>query len=203
MKCALAFWVILSIFPLFATAQSHESADAPRGSVDLGAEFSAYNPDFYCANSWPFSCGGGEPLIKGAGVFADYHLVGRLGVEGEARWLRWDNLAGHVEDTYLVGPQVRVWGNRRFTFWGKFLVGVGSITTANYPGPSTLKGTLFAYAPGASAGFKVTRRISLRLDYEVQRWPGFAIMTSDGVLHNHGIAPTGLSYGVSYRLLGR
>ncbi len=40
----------------------------------------------------PFTCGGGEPQIKCVGVFADYNHRSRWGAEGEARWLRWDEV---------------------------------------------------------------------------------------------------------------
>jgi hypothetical protein len=87
------------LFPSLAAGQAHESADTPVPRLAVGGEFSVYNPDYYCPDSSPFSCGGGESLMKGIGTFVDYHVISRLGVEGEARWLRWDGLAGQVEAT--------------------------------------------------------------------------------------------------------
>ena len=77
------------------------------------------------------------------------------------------------------------------------LVGVGGITTAGYPGPDTLKGTLFVYAPGGSLDYRLNRKFSLRGDYESQRWPGFAVLPPD----THGMSPNGFSLGVAYTSL--
>jgi hypothetical protein len=140
--------------------------------------------------------------MKGIGVFGDYHILGRLGVEGEGRWLMWDATGGQKEANYLVGPRVRIFRHGKFGVWGKFLVGAGTITTAGYPEPGTLKGSLFVYAPGATAGYRVSRRVTLRVDYEYQRWPSFAVVLN-GVMHDSGITPNGFSYGASYRVFGR
>lgn len=199
---------LLFLMPYVLIAQSQESAYDGRGSLKAGAEFSSYNPDFYCSSSSPFSCGAsGLSLMKGIGVFADYNIQSRWGAEGEARWLRWGGDAGQLEATYLAGPRYRFYRWRALGFWAKFLIGDGAITTANYPGPSTLEGNFLVYAPGASVDYRLTRRFSLRGDYEFQIWPNFAVAPSLGVSgelvsHNHGISPNGLSIGVSYTITG-
>jgi hypothetical protein len=146
--------------------------------------------------------------MKGIGVFADYNIRSRWGAEGEARWLRWDGAGGQLESTYLVGPRYRFYRWHALGFWAKFLLGDGAITTDGYPGPSTLKGNLFVYAPGASVDYRLSRRFSLRGDYELQKWPSFAVAPTLGgsgelVPHNQGISPNGLSIGVSYTITGR
>lgn len=184
---------------LFATAligQARESAIAVSRSLQAGVEFSAFNPDFYCKNNGPFSCGE-NPLLKGLGTFGDFNVRGRFGAEGEARWLRWDGEGGQVESTYLIGPRYRVIEWHHFALWLKFLAGVGSITTEGYPGPDTLKGTLFVYAPGGSIDYRLTRRLSMRGDYELQKWPSFAVLPPD----THGLTPNGFSFGLAYAIL--
>lgn len=189
--CSLPF-----ALPSVGSAQSRESADRQQGSLNAGAEFSAFNPDVYCASNSPFSCGGGYPLIKGFGAFADYNIHERWGAEGEARWLHWDGVQGQVESTYLIGPRYRIYRWRRFGLWAKFLVGVGAITSQGYPGPDSLKGTLFVYAPGASLDYQLSRKFALRGDYEIQRWPSFAVLPP----FTHGITPSGFSVGVIYKI---
>lgn len=189
---------LLFVAPCVVFAQSQESAFESRASLKVGAEFSSFNPDFYCRSSSPFSCDGG-PLLKGIGVFGDYNLRPRWGAEGEARWLRWDGLGGQVESTYLIGPRYRFYRWKALYFWTKFLVGDGSITTENYPGPNAAKGDFFVYSMGASVDYKLSRKFSLRGDYEWQRWPSFAPQLAP---HNHGIVPNGFSLGVAYTIAG-
>lgn len=194
-KILICVCVLLFGSPLIA--QSRESADVTKTSLQAGAEFSMFNPDFYCTSGSPFSCGRGDPLIKGIGVFADYNLRGKFGAEGEARWLRWDGLRGQVESTYLIGPRYRALQWHKFSFWAKFLVGVGAITTAGYPGPDTLQGTMFVFAPGAAVDYRLNRKFSVRGDYELQKWPSFAVLPPN----THGLTPNGFSFGVVYTIL--
>jgi len=177
-------------------AQSRESADMVRNSLEAGAEFSLFNPDFYCSSNSPFVCGRNYPLIKGLGAFADYNLRSRFGAEGEARWLRWDARGGQVESTYMIGPRFRAVRWHKFSLWAKFLVGVGAITTSGYPGPDTLQGTMFVFAPGGSVDYRLNRKWSVRGDYELQRWPSFAVLPPD----THGLTPNGFSFGVAYTI---
>jgi len=200
MKRVLAVLGMLMTFPCLVLAQSHESADAVGAGLDVGAQFSVFNPDYYCPSSSPFDCGGPGHLMKGIGAFADYRVLGRLGIEGEGRWLLWDG-GGQTEGNYLVGPRFRVLRIRKFALFPKFLVGAGTITTAHYPAPGSVKGSFFVYAPGATVGYKVSRKVTLRADYELQRWPGFGV-TLNGV-HHGAITPTGFSFGASYKVFGR
>jgi hypothetical protein len=184
------------------SAQSRESAYGRRTSLLAGAEFSVFNPDFYCPSNSPFNCGGGLPLLKGAGVFGDFDVSGKVafGAEGEARWLRWGGAGAQVESTYMIGPRYRVYQFRRLGnlgFWVKFLVGAGDITTANYPGPDSLQGTMLVYAPGGSLEYQLRQRVFVRADYELQKWPNFAVLPPD----TNGLTPNGFSFGVAYAFL--
>ena len=123
----------------------------------------------------------------------------RWGAEGEARWLLWDGEGAQVESTYLIGPRFRIYTWRRLGIWAKFLAGVGGITTANYPNPPSLKGTMFVYAPGGSVDYRLSRRFAARVDYEEQKWPTFGVSAP----HNHSLSPNGFSFGIAYRVWGR
>lgn len=189
----------LCVLQCVSLAQTKESAAQRRSALLAGAEFSIFNPDFYCPNSGPFNCGGGLPLIKGAGVFADYDLGTRLGAEGEARWLDFDGVGAQVESTYLIGPQFRFYRWRKIDAWAKFLVGVGAITTSGYPRPDNLTGTLFVYAPGGAIDYRLNSKFSARVDYELQKWPSFAVSPPD----TNGLTPNGFSFGVAYTIFRR
>src|SRR5215469_3487479 len=156
---------LLVVLSCAALAQSRESANSGRRTLSVGAQFSMFNPDFYCPNSSPFSCGAGLPLIKGVGTFTDYNFRPRWGIEGAARWLHWDVFDGQTESTYLVGPRFIPFRSHGIRIWVKMLVGAGAITTAHYPGPNTFKGVLFVYAPGGGVNFRLNRRLSVRADY--------------------------------------
>ena len=196
--------LLSSLFLLVASAlsaQTRESAYGRRTSLQAGAEFSVFNPDFYCRNNSPFNCGNNQPLLKGVGAFGDFDVSGKIafGAEGEARWLRWDGVGAQVESTYLIGPRYRVYQFRNLGFWVKFLVGAGDITTNNYPGPDSFKGSLLVYAPGGSLDYRLNERVSLRADYELQKWPSFAVLPPN----THGLTPNGFSFGVVYAIRGQ
>lgn len=198
MRKALLYSLMVFL-PCALIAQSKESADQTGSFLKAGAEFSIFNPDYYCPTSSPFHCGYGRPLIKGVDVFADYDVRARWGAEAEARWLRWNALGGQEESTYLIGPHYRIYKWHNLGIWAKFLVGIGKITTKDYPAPDTLKGSMFVYAPGASLEYPLNRKLSFRGGYEVQRWPSFAVLPPN----NHGLLPNGFSFGFAYTIHGR
>lgn len=200
--------VALLLIPAALLGQSQRSATGGTGSIWAGAEMSAFNPDYGCTGTSPFKCGNGG-LLLGPGVLFDFNPTAKWGVEGEARWLHWRGLGGETESNYLVGPRYRVFQHRRFDGWAKVLLGGGWITTPYYPQAGSLQGSYFATAIGGTADYRLTRRISLRGDYEYQFWPSFAgppsYNSSTGALipHNSGLTPNGFSVGVMYRLLGQ
>lgn len=165
---------------------------------------STFNPDWGCANISPFC---GNQLI-GPAAFADFDLHDQYGVEGEARWLHWHAFGpGFYEDNYLVGPRDRVLRLHGLMVWIKLELGGAWIQTPNYPAPGSLKGSYFAYVPGGTFEYRVTRNLSVRGDYEYQIWPSFAgspSITSGTVKQNaSGLTPNGFTFGVAYRILGR
>jgi hypothetical protein len=185
--------------PCLVAAQATESATHNVPSLAVGAEFSIFNPDYYCPSNSPFKCGNGLPLAKGIGVYFNSLLRRNWGSEGEARWSRWDELGGQQESTYLIGPRYRVYRWHKLGIWPKFLVGIGNITTEGYPGPNTFKGILFVYAPGASLDYILNRQLSIRGDYELLKWPGFSVSRP----HNNGLSPNGFNFGVAYTVIHR
>ena len=198
---------ILMVLLLSATAlaQSPESAVGGNSSIWAGGEISSFNPDYSCGSNAPFGC---SSQIVGPTAFFDFNVEPKWGAEGEARWLHWNGPNGQIESNYLVGGRYRVARYWRFDGWLKFLVGAGLITTPGFPAAGSLKGSYFAYTPGGTLDYRLTRNISVRGDYEFQIWPAFAgppTYNSSGTLveHNNGLTPNGFSLGISYRFLGQ
>jgi hypothetical protein len=179
--------ILLLGFLLGSVAAYAQVAPASRGgntSLWVGGEFSNFDPDF-----------DPHPRLNGIGVFGDFNLTAKLGVEGEARWLHWSGAGGETQSNYLAGVKYRILKFHNLSISPKFLVGGVWITYPNEIG----SGSYFAYVPGVIADYRLTRRLSVRGDYEFQRLPsapGFAGQVS------HGLTPNGFSIGIGYRILG-
>jgi hypothetical protein len=196
----------LILVPAALFGQSAQSAIGGGASIWAGADVATYNPDWGCPTDYPFSCF--KDQVRGPGAFFDFNLHPRWGAEGEARWLDWNGQDHEKISNYLLGGRYRVFQYRRLNVWGKFLVGGGWITTPGYPQAGSIKGSYFAYVPGAEFEYRLTRKIAIRYAYEYEIWPSFAApptYSTTGALveHNHGLTPDGFSLGVSYRFLGR
>jgi hypothetical protein len=171
-------------------AQSVPAAEGGALSLWAGAEVSSFNPDWGCKSSSAVSCWNHH--LQGIAVFADANRIfGPVGMEAEARWLPWHG-PGITESNYLIGPRYQVFARSRLSVNVKFLAGGATFKRAlekDWEGWS-------AFVPGATVGYRISRRLIIRGDYEYQRWPGFV-----GPLGAHGLTPNGFSAGVSYRVL--
>jgi hypothetical protein len=195
--CLLSSCLLMSSIVL--AAQTSPAAERGGVAIWVGGEFSTFNPDYGCAKTGPFSCGNN---LLGIGTYGDFnHLfLPRLGAEAEARFLHWSGpVDGLSENTYLFGPRYTVWRFRGILdLDAKFLLGIGHI---NLPHHGQGEGNHFAYAPGVTANFRVSRRWSARVGYEYQIWPGFEGVATSFTSGTGGITPNGLSFGVSYAVL--
>jgi opacity protein-like surface antigen len=182
--------LVLAIF-LNSLLSFAQVAPANRGgglSLSAGAEYSNFNPDW------------GPDRLQGMAAFFDLdHLfLNRLGVEGEARWLRFNQPHGETEDNYLLGPRFRMVRFGKLEAYGKFLMGGGWITYRDKLG----SGSYFAYAPGITGEYRLSRHWKVRGDYEYEFWPaapGEAFTAPFGKTSS-GLTPNGFSVGVSYRI---
>jgi opacity protein-like surface antigen len=190
--CVFAGCLLLSM-PI--TAQNPPSAEGPGISFRVGASISTFNPDYGCSSNSPFSCWSHQVIGISPYANTNFFLFGRIGAEGEARFLRWHGPIGLTETSYLFGPRVHLYGHRNIVISGKFMVGDARM---HLPAPNIGTGTYFAYAPGADVDYRFSRRLSARVDYEYQRWPGFKSIQS-GSGHG-GLTPNGLSFGFSYAI---
>ncbi len=185
-------------------AQSHKSAVGGEASLSAGAEFSVFNSDWNCSSAAPLGCGSQQ--LFGVAPFLDLDIR-KFGAEGEARWLHWNGPAGEVESNYLVGPRYRLFRDGRFDIKAKFMLGGGWLTSPGYPGPQSLKGSYFAFAPGATLNYHIRGPWTVRADYEYEIWPNFiglpGYVNGQLVTHKHPLTPNGVSFGIAYTLLGR
>jgi Outer membrane protein beta-barrel domain len=196
----------LLLLPAALVAQSPVAATGGEASLSAGGEYTTFNPDWGCPKeNSPFKCW--DHQLMGPTAFFDFNLRRKWGVEGEGRWLEWNGQGGMTISNYLVGGRYQLVRLGRLTGWGKLLVGGGWIQTPNYPEAGSLKGSFFAYAPGATVQYPFGHRLALRGDYEYQIWPSFFGPASSGSTgtqeNNNGLTPNGFSVGIAYRILGQ
>ncbi len=140
-----------------------------------GGFFSAFSPDY------------GPNHLFGLGGFVDFNLRGHLGVEGEMRFLRFNQTYSVHEDNYNIGPRYR-WRIHRWEPYGKFMIGNGQF---NFPF-SYGHGGYLLIAPGVGLDVHFNSRFTVRaIEYEYQHWYNF---------QNSSLSPDGFSTGVSYRI---
>ncbi len=180
----LAPCVITPLLLAFASSmpahgQAVPTATGPGSYVAIGGGISAFQTDY------------GRNHIAGAFAYADVNPEWRVGLEGEARYLRWHADQQVTETSYLGGVRVVLWPSpKRWEPYGKFLAGAGEITLPY----GYAHGTFLTYAPGAGLNLAMNERISLRvIDFEYQHWPQFTYGS---------LSPYGVSAGVSLRLNG-
>lgn len=163
----------------FVHAQTVQSADARRLTITAGGMASGFQP------------GEGDNDLVGLGTYVDVHFTHWIQIEGEARWLRFNEYLGEHQDNYLIGPRVPIKQFRRATLYGKALIGMGKMT---FPSTDLYSyGTFTALAYGGTVDYKLSRRLSLRaIDFEYQQWPKW--------VNNNALYPYGISVGVGYRV---
>jgi opacity protein-like surface antigen len=171
----------LALLPAIAAAQASPAIRIPP-ALTAGGYYSNFSPD-YTPNR-----------LGGMGIYVDLNLFlhGKLGVEGEARWLRFNQQQGSYQDNYLVGPRYsRRYG--KFVPYVKFMMGAGEFEFPSNQG----HGGYFAYAPGGGLDYRLTRHFTIRaIDYEYQIWPS----APGGGLPTNGMSPNGFSAGLGYKI---
>ncbi len=130
----------------------------------------------------------GKLNLLGPTVFVDANIHRLVGLEAEARWLRWNGKTGVTQDTYMVGP--------RYSFkpvgWVPYVKMPVGMAHMRFPyGYAT--GNYFVMAPGGGVDWWLpgdTVRVRV-VDFEYQIWPQFSFGT---------LKPYGVSAGISIRV---
>jgi hypothetical protein len=186
--CLAAFFLLASallLCPARASSQVAPSAYDSSRNIWAGAEYSNFLPDF-----------GPPQRLSGIGVYVDLNVTSRLGVEGEARFQRFNGFYGESQDNYLIGPEVILLHRGKLRPYAKVLFGIGQNDF-----PLTIgTGKYFILAPGGGVDYRLSRRISLRAEYEYQFWPSAPGVAGEP---SNGMKPNGFSAGFAYKLFGR
>lgn len=164
-------------------AQAMPTATGPGAYLAGGVAVSGFVPDY------------GNNHLGGITGYVDANLTWRFGVEGEARYLIYNQAFQTNEITYLAGPRIS-FRPKHLRPYAKFLVGRGIF---NFP-YGYAQGRYFVWAPGGGVEWELGRRINVRLvDFEYQKWPNFG---GPGTGYQFGtLSPYGLSFGLSYKFL--
>lgn len=151
-------------------------------SLTAGVEASAFEPDYVINNK-----------LGGIGAYVDLNLWHGLGIEGEARWLRFNQYYDIHQDNYLIGPRLKVLHVWRAQPYVKGLIGFSNMDLGpDYYTGKDDTGRFTTYALGGGVDIKVTRRWSVRaIDFEYQKYPYFG---------NSTISPYGASVGIGYKI---
>lgn len=176
----------LLLLPTLSRAQVVAAGRGGNQQLYVGGTFSDFDPDY------------GYQRLYGVGAFADYNLSPRLGAEAEVRFHRFHQLADIHEDNYVIGPKIN-YRHKRYTFYGKALLGVGYF---NFP-LNAAHGTYLDVALGGGVDYRLTRRVYVRAEYEYQIWPGFIGPPDPQISPKNrpnGLTPNGFAIGASYRI---
>jgi hypothetical protein len=197
-RSALA--LVLVVFPILfaadavsADAQVAPSAYKSQFTLTAGALGSVFQPDY---------AGGGfaqtaPNRLYGIGAFVDAKFTRWVQIEGEGRWLQFNQFVDINENNYIVGPRLPIHSFKfmRATPYVKVLVGIGRLNFEDH----AAWGRYTDIAYGGGVDVKLTRRISARGDFEYQEWPSWPGIAG---FANTPLYPYGVSAGVSYRILG-
>jgi opacity protein-like surface antigen len=176
------FFVVLALLAfssISASAQVAPTAYRRQFGLDVGGFGSFFQPNY------------GPNRLSGVGTYFDVKFSRWVQIEGEGRWLRFNEYQNIYEDNYLIGPRIPIHEFGRFTPYGKVLVGLGTMNFQyNYA-----YGRFTALAYGGGLDIALNRRWTVRAaDFEYQQWPSWL---------SSSLYPYGVSAGVSYHVLGR
>ncbi len=173
-------FLILLVASCFSVQHAHTqalpTASGPGSYLAVGGGVSWFQADY------------GHRDLAGGVLYAEANPQWRVGLEGEARFLRVHTAQDVTESDYLGGLRVAILHPHRLQPYAKFLAGVGRITLPY----GYAHGSFLAYAPGAGLDIALNDRLSVRaVDLEYQHWPQFTF---------GALSPYGVSAGLILRL---
>ncbi|MFT4112243.1 outer membrane beta-barrel protein [Silvibacterium sp.] len=162
----------------WACAQVAPSSYGGNQTIAVGGEISGFRLDY------------GKRDLGGIGIFADADLNNRIGLTGEANWMRLHQFADTHFSTYMGGPRLNF--NTRGN-WRPYLKVVAGGGLFNFP-YNYATGSYFVVAGGGGLDYHIAPRWRVRVaDFEYQYWPQFTF----GAIH-----PYGVSAGLEFQLFG-
>jgi len=172
------FCIVLTFATNFSRAQVVPEATKNRAGLTAGGVGSIFQPDYAGEGVAQTS----PNRLYGAGAYFDLRFNRWAQVEGEGRWLHYNQYLGIDENTYLIGPRLAPYTVHGVTPYGKLLVGLGN--------GSFLTGNTFVLAYGGGVDYRLTRRLTLRaFDFEYESWRVTPTLW-----------PYGGSVGIGYRI---
>jgi opacity protein-like surface antigen len=195
---------VLAAGSLTAHAQVVPAATKSQFSLTVGGLASAFQPDYDAqyngnwAEASPYR-------LYGFGAYTDVKFSRWVQIEGEARWLRFNQFDSIYEDNYLIGPRIPIhhFHVLRATPYAKALIGLANINLSYvYAGDGVFANLgdhkFTDLALGAGVDLRLTRRFTIRaFDFEYQDY--FRVIeTSQG--HTLNLHPYGASVGVGYKI---
>ena len=175
-RLGLLLWLLLALLPARVLAQAEPAGIGPGSYIAVGVTASGFNSGY------------GQQRLVGPAIYVDANLYRRVGLEAEARTLRFNAQEALRQTTYLAGVRVSTHG-RDVRPYTKLLAGVGVMTFPFHDA----RGRYLVVAPGAGLDWRVRRSgLQLRvMEVEYQYWPEFTF----GPLRSWGV-----SSGVSLRI---
>jgi opacity protein-like surface antigen len=180
---------LVFIAGLAANAQVAPSATSlTAGKLAVGGEFSIFQID-----------AGTHPFESGFGAYVDYDPIRFFGFEVEGRTIQFNETKNQRRDEISGGFRY-IYHRGQFAPYAKALAGLGSadFTRGSYfTDRARQHDTFTTMTFGGGVDYKLTRKISLRGEYEYQYWLDFPT-ARPGPL---GVSnPNGYSFGASYRI---
>ena len=197
--------IVIAAGTISARAQVVPAAIEKKYSVTVGGLASAFQPDYAGYTNSGYVTQASPYRLYGFGTYVDVRFTRWVQIEGEARWLRYNQFVGIFQDNYLIGPRIPI---HHFNFlhatpYGKALIGYANMGLGpTYTGGSTytvLNGQFTDIAFGGGVDLRLTKKISIRVpDFEYQYYPKF-IGNGQGQPTQH-LYPYGASVGVGYKI---
>jgi len=168
-----------------AGAQVLPSATKGGVSITVGGMGSAFQPD-YAGNGIRQVA---PNRLYGVGAYVDVKFTRWIQLEAEGRWLRFNQFESINQDNYLVGERLPI---HHFKYLGAtpYVKALGGFSRMNFEN-GVAWGRFTDFAFGGGVDFRVTKKISVRGDFESQTWPSWL---------NSSLYPYGASVGVGYKI---
>ena len=177
MKWQSVLGLLTCVFGLSIGAHAQATPTASKaGNLQLGVGGVLVSTDYVPAKT------------KGLTVYGDFDFTRHIGIEGDIHFGSIITPGDLGEDSYLLGPRYVI-NHKRFSGYGKLLVGIGRLNYQQGFFPSNASFTYKIYAFGGGLDIKATRRLNIRaIDVELQKWPGY----------RNGLSPIVTTVGVAY-----